>query len=167
VRDGFRMILDAQEDIEVVGEAADGLEAIAKAHELGAVALPPKDDSRRELLSGADHRGGLEIVENTSHELFVRPLPDERRIKDSFELGRERSRFVASWEFRFLADGGEPAGDLRSPLGVLGSKFREAPQDSDQHFPARNGFDGGGDSFHVVYKDADCVAPQLGEAERL
>ena len=45
VRDGFRMILDAQEDIEVVGEAADGLEAIAKAHELGAVALPPKRDS--------------------------------------------------------------------------------------------------------------------------
>jgi len=31
VRDGFRMILDAQEDIEVVGEAADGLEAIVKA----------------------------------------------------------------------------------------------------------------------------------------
>jgi hypothetical protein len=30
VRDGFRMIRDAQEDIEVVGEAADGLEAIAK-----------------------------------------------------------------------------------------------------------------------------------------
>ena len=45
VRDGFRMILDAQEDIEVVGEAADGLEAIAKAHELGAVALPPEHDS--------------------------------------------------------------------------------------------------------------------------
>jgi DNA-binding NarL/FixJ family response regulator len=35
VRDGFRMILDAQEDIEVVGEAADGMEAIAKARELG------------------------------------------------------------------------------------------------------------------------------------
>jgi DNA-binding NarL/FixJ family response regulator len=35
VRDGFRMILDAQEDIEVVGEAADGMEAIEKARELG------------------------------------------------------------------------------------------------------------------------------------
>ena len=34
VRDGFRMILDAQEDIEVVGEAADGIEAVAKAREL-------------------------------------------------------------------------------------------------------------------------------------
>jgi DNA-binding NarL/FixJ family response regulator len=34
VRDGFRMILDAQEDIEVVGEAADGLEAVARSREL-------------------------------------------------------------------------------------------------------------------------------------
>ena len=34
VRDGFRMILDAQEDIEVVGEAATGAEAIARTREL-------------------------------------------------------------------------------------------------------------------------------------
>ena len=34
VRDGFRMILDAQEDIEVVGEAADGLEAVTEARRL-------------------------------------------------------------------------------------------------------------------------------------
>jgi DNA-binding NarL/FixJ family response regulator len=35
VRGGFRMILDAQQDIEVVGEAADGLQALARARELG------------------------------------------------------------------------------------------------------------------------------------
>jgi DNA-binding NarL/FixJ family response regulator len=34
VRGGFRMILEAQDDIEVVGEAGDGREAIAKAKEL-------------------------------------------------------------------------------------------------------------------------------------
>jgi DNA-binding NarL/FixJ family response regulator len=34
VRGGFRMILEAQEEIEVVGEAADGLDAIALAREL-------------------------------------------------------------------------------------------------------------------------------------
>ena len=28
VRAGFRMILDAEDDLEVVGEAADGLEAV-------------------------------------------------------------------------------------------------------------------------------------------
>ena len=30
VRTGFRMILDAEEDIDVVGEASDGLEAVDK-----------------------------------------------------------------------------------------------------------------------------------------
>lgn len=34
VREGFRMILDAQEEIQVVGEAADGAEAVALAREL-------------------------------------------------------------------------------------------------------------------------------------
>ena len=34
VRTGLRMILDAQPDIEVVGEAADGREAVALAREL-------------------------------------------------------------------------------------------------------------------------------------
>ena len=31
VRGGFRMILDAQQDIEVVGEASDGREALERA----------------------------------------------------------------------------------------------------------------------------------------
>jgi len=34
VRGGFRLILDAQQDIEVVGEAADGRQALARAREL-------------------------------------------------------------------------------------------------------------------------------------
>jgi DNA-binding NarL/FixJ family response regulator len=34
VRGGLRMILDAQPDLEVVGEAADGREALEQAHEL-------------------------------------------------------------------------------------------------------------------------------------
>src|ERR1044072_2472719 len=34
VRTGFRMILEAEEDIEVVGEAANGIEAITEARQL-------------------------------------------------------------------------------------------------------------------------------------
>lgn len=34
VRDGLRMILEAQPDVDVVGEASDGREAVEKAHEL-------------------------------------------------------------------------------------------------------------------------------------
>jgi DNA-binding NarL/FixJ family response regulator len=35
VRAGFRMILDAEDDIDVVGEASDGVEAIAEVRRLG------------------------------------------------------------------------------------------------------------------------------------
>ena len=34
VRAGFRMILDAEDDLEVVGEASDGVEAVEQAQRL-------------------------------------------------------------------------------------------------------------------------------------
>jgi DNA-binding NarL/FixJ family response regulator len=62
VRAGFRMILEAEDDIEVVGEAADGLEAIAEATRLEPdvvlmdVRMPELDGieaTRRLLANGA------------------------------------------------------------------------------------------------------------------
>ena len=74
VRDGFRMILDAQEDIEVVGEAADGAEAVAKARDLQPdivlmdVRMPGRDglDATRELVGKYAH---IHVVILTTFDL--------------------------------------------------------------------------------------------------
>jgi DNA-binding NarL/FixJ family response regulator len=52
VRSGFRMILDAREDIEVVGEAEDGVEAVALARSLQPDAILM--DVRMPRLDGVD-----------------------------------------------------------------------------------------------------------------
>ncbi len=65
VRTGLRMILDVEPDLDVVGEAADGVEAVARARELAPdvvlmdVQMPRLDgiQATRQLLADATTRG--------------------------------------------------------------------------------------------------------------
>jgi DNA-binding NarL/FixJ family response regulator len=75
VRTGFRMILEAEQDIEVVGEAGDGLDAIAEARRLEPdvvlmdVRMPELDGieaTRRLLANGA---GDTKVVMLTTFDM--------------------------------------------------------------------------------------------------
>jgi len=109
VREGFRMILDAQEDIEVVGEAATGAEAIARTRELDPdvvlmdIRMPDTDglEATRVLMrSGASAR----ILILTTFDL-------DEYVYEAFRLGASgfllkdvpRSQLVAA--VRTIADG--------------------------------------------------------------
>jgi DNA-binding NarL/FixJ family response regulator len=76
VRTGFRMILEAEADIEVVGEAADGVEAIAEAQRLEPdvvlmdVRMPELDgiEATRRLLSNGEV-GETKVVMLTTFDM--------------------------------------------------------------------------------------------------
>ena len=74
VRTGFRMILEAEEDMDVVGEAGDGSEALARARELNPdivlmdVRMPEMDgiEATRRL---ADGNGDAKVVMLTTFDM--------------------------------------------------------------------------------------------------
>jgi DNA-binding NarL/FixJ family response regulator len=79
VRAGFRMILEAEEDVEVVGEAADGREAVAEARRLKPdvvlmdVRMPDMDgiEATRRLLEGGDSAAKVVMLTTFDMDEYV------------------------------------------------------------------------------------------------
>jgi DNA-binding NarL/FixJ family response regulator len=79
VREGFAMILDAQDDIEVVGNASDGAEAVALGRELSPdvvlmdIRMPTVDgiEATRRLLDGSGSRTRVLILTTFDLDEYV------------------------------------------------------------------------------------------------
>jgi DNA-binding NarL/FixJ family response regulator len=77
VRAGFRMILDAEDDLEVVGEAADGLAAVDAARRLEPdvvlmdIRMPELDgiEATRRVLAGAGDDAAVRVLMLTTFDL--------------------------------------------------------------------------------------------------
>jgi DNA-binding NarL/FixJ family response regulator len=77
VRAGFRMILDAEDDLEVVGEASDGLAAVDAARRLKPdvvlmdIRMPELDgiEATRRVLAADDSDGGPKVLMLTTFDL--------------------------------------------------------------------------------------------------
>jgi DNA-binding NarL/FixJ family response regulator len=82
VREGFRMILEAQEDIEVVGEAANGHEAVRIARDLAPdvvlmdIRMPELDglEATRRVLAGCDQTRVLVLTTFDLNEYVYQAL---------------------------------------------------------------------------------------------
>ena len=124
VRTGFGMIIGAQPDMEVVGEAADGVEAVALARRLrpgrGAAGHPDAPDGRAGGAAAAGRAG--------------RRRPDQGGRGDHLRPRRVRARGAAQRRGRLPAQGLRPGAAGRG--GPRGRLRRRADQPVDHRTAA-------------------------------
>jgi DNA-binding NarL/FixJ family response regulator len=85
VRGGFRLILDAQPDLEVVGEADDGRAAIERARELRPDVVLM--DVRMPVLDGIAATRTVVAEELAAHVLVVTTFDEDRVVYDALAAG--------------------------------------------------------------------------------
>jgi DNA-binding NarL/FixJ family response regulator len=135
VRAGFRALLDAQDDIEVVGEASDGDEAVRLARRLGPdvvlmdIRMPGTDGlAATRSIVGDDRLSNVRIVMLTTFELdeyvfeAIRSGASGFLVKDTEPVELLRAvRAVAS------GDALLSPGVTRRLIGAFASQTREPP----------------------------------------
>jgi DNA-binding NarL/FixJ family response regulator len=135
VRGGFRMILGAEPDIEVVGEAADGAEAVALARELDPdvvlmdVRMPNMDgiEATRRIIDGSEHAPRVLVL--TTFDLDEYVYEALRAGASGFLLKDAPEEQLASG-IRIVADGGSlfaPAVTRRLIERFAGAAPQKAP----------------------------------------
>src|SRR6476660_941267 len=108
VRAGFRALLDAEPDLEVAGEAADGRQAVALAREL-----------RPDLVLMDIRMPDMDGLEATRRITEDTALTDTRvLVLTTFELDQYVFRALRAGASGFLLKGGEPA-DLLLAIRVV------------------------------------------------
>jgi DNA-binding NarL/FixJ family response regulator len=116
VRGGFRMILEAQADLQVVGEAADGQQALARARELAPDVVLM--DIRMPVMDG---------LEATRRLLSSSPTPPKVVMLTTFDLDQYVYEAMKVGASGFLLKTAPPSELAAAVRAVVGGEVLLAP----------------------------------------